>query len=134
MDLSRLATLKEKLVSASQFNEVMNYFFDHFGDHAEFIALGERASHDLLENILEAVAEQLFGKPVPITHLFLTRLAEHQFIHGGAQLGGKLATVLYFEDICKGLMAVAWSSKTSETKFIRFTGMPLPDQWKRSVN
>jgi hypothetical protein len=134
MDLSLLATLKDKLIHAEQFNEVMIYFFDHFGDHSDFIALGERVSHELVENILETVAEQLFGQPVPVTHLFLTRLPEHQFVHGGAKLGGKMATVLYFEDICKGLLAVIWSSRTSETKFIRFTGMPLPDKWKRSVN
>src|SRR5438045_7298872 len=116
MDLSRLATLKEKLVHATQFSDVMNYFFDHFGENPDFFAHGERTSHALLEGILETVAEQLFGRRVPIGHLLLTRLPEYDFIHGGASLGGKPATVLYFEDIFKGPLAVVWSVRPSETK------------------
>jgi hypothetical protein len=134
MDLSLVATLKDKLIHATQFADVMNYFFDHFGDHPEFIALGERVEHPLLEGIMEAVTQQLFGRPAPITHLALTRLPEHGLVHGGAKLGGKLATVLYFEDVCKGLLAVIWSVEPPETKFIRFTGVPAPNPWKRSAN
>src|SRR5438105_2776274 len=41
MDLALLATLKDKLATATNFSEVMVYFFDHFGEEAEFMALGE---------------------------------------------------------------------------------------------
>jgi hypothetical protein len=134
MDLSLVATLKDKLIHAEQFADIMNYFFDHFGDHPEFLALGERVESPLLEAVLEAVAKQLFGREVPVEHMLLTRLPEHGLIHGGASLGGKPATVLYFEDVCKGLLTVIWSARPPETKFARFSGRAAPDHWKRSVN
>jgi hypothetical protein len=134
MDLSLLTTLKEKLVNAEEFHEVMTYFFDHFGDDPHLFEFGERVDHSLLEAILQAVGEQLFGHRVEVDRLIMTRLPEYQFVHGGGFLGGKIMTVLYFEDINKGLLAVAWGGRTGETKFVRFTGVTPPDPRKPSLN
>jgi hypothetical protein len=134
MDLSLLATLKEKLIHAKQFSEIVSHFFDHFGDHPEFIALGERAEHPLLEAIIGQVAAQMFGRPVSLDNFLLTRLPEHQFLHGGGTLEGKLANVFYFEDIQMGAMAVVWSLSPNETKFVRFSGKPMPKGWSPSNN
>jgi hypothetical protein len=134
MDLALLATLKERLLTATDFGEVVTYFFDHFGDHAEFIALGERCEHPFLEAVFSQVGGQLFERAVKVSHVMLTRLAEQGFIHGTVHLENKLATVLYFEDIQKGLLSVLWSVSPSETKLVRFTGRPMPDRWSRSTN
>jgi hypothetical protein len=134
MDLTLLETLKEKLTCAREFSEVMTYFLDHFGEDPAFIASGERIDHPFLVSILEQIGRQLFGRDVAVGHLVLTRVPEHAFVHGGASLGGKLTTVLYFEDIHKGLLTIAWSLSPPETKYARFTGRPLQDSWARSVN
>jgi hypothetical protein len=128
MDLALLATLKNKLIHAKNFGQVWEYFFDHFGEDLEFIAQGERARHPFLEAVLTQVGREMFGKPVRLTNLLLTRLPEHQFFHGACSLDGKLANVMYFEDIQVGLIAVAASFAPSETKMARFTGrrMPMP--------
>jgi hypothetical protein len=122
MDLSLLATLKDKLIHGKDFSEVWHYFFDHFGEKPEFIALGERTQDAFLEAALAQVGRQLFGKRVALTNLLLTRLPEQEFIHGGCVLGGKMANVIYFEDIHAGLLAVIMSFAPSDTRMIRFTG------------
>jgi hypothetical protein len=125
MDLTLLATLKDKLATTDRFAAVMEYFFDHFGDDPEFIDQGERADCPFLETILAQVGAQLCGKPVTPADVLLTRLPEHQFVHGRCFLDGKLTTVLYFEDIHLGLLAVVWSFASGDTKLVRFRGRAL---------
>jgi hypothetical protein len=135
MNLSQLETLKEKLIHAREFSDVVNYFFDHFGEDPAFIALGERAESPFLEAMLETVGQELFGKKVQAGNLLLTRLPEQGFIHGGGTLEGKLANVLYFEDIQMGVLTVVMSMQPNDTKLIRFTGKPMPrNTWKPSEN
>jgi hypothetical protein len=134
LDLTRLATLKDKLIHAGNFNEVFNYFFDHFGENASFIALGERVDDAFLEAVIRQVAGELFPGEVQLQQMLLTRLPEYGFIHGGFTVNGCLGNVLYFEDIRTGLLAIVTSFFPSETKLARFTGKPMQDSWKRSTN
>ena len=60
MDLIRLATLKDKLASATNFSDVMVYFFDHFGEDPDFMGLGETGHVPFLETVLAEVAKQLY--------------------------------------------------------------------------
>jgi hypothetical protein len=128
MDLSLLATLKQKLQSAKSFSDVYTYFLDHFGEDPAFIALGDQAGGDpFLEAVFAEVGRQLFGgHAVTLSEIRWTRLPEHHFLHGGCQMNGKLATVLYFDDVHVGLLAILWCFSPAETKFVRFTGRPLP--------
>ncbi len=134
MDLTLLATLKDKLIHAQNFTQVWEYFFDHFGEDPAFIALGDRARHPFLEVVLEQVGRQLFAQPVTVANLLLTHLPEQQFLHGGCTLNGKLANVIYFEDIHMGLLAVVMSLAPTDTKMVRFTGTPMPPDWSPSNN
>ncbi len=135
LDLSLLATLKDKLTTASNFSDPLTYFFDHFGDSPEFIALGDRADDPFLEAVIDQVGQQLFrGKAARVDNLLLTRLPEHGFIHGGFTLNGRLGNLFYFEDVRLGLMAVVMSVAPSDTKIMRFTGKPMPNNWLRSEN
>jgi hypothetical protein len=134
MDLTRLATLKDQLLHAHDFTMVWEYFLDHFGEDPDFIALGERTQHPFLQAVLAHVGRELFQREGSVTHLLLTRLPEHQCVHGGCTLHGKLANVLYFEDIQTGLLAVVLSLAPSETKLVRFTGRPLATHWRPSTN
>ena len=126
MDLALLATLKDKLIHATNFGDVMNYFFDHFGEDPDFIALGDRAEDAFLQAVFEEVGGQIFGGKVRVTNVLLTRLPEQQFVHGGFLLNGQLGNVFYFEDLQMGLMAVVVSVAPSETRMVRFSGRPVP--------
>jgi hypothetical protein len=133
MDLSLLATLKEKLVQAGRFADVATYFMDHFGENPEFMALGERTRHELLEAVLGQIGQQLFGGEVTIRGLVLTRLADEQFIHGGALINGCLAMVIFFEDVEVGLATLA-PPPPAETKFARFSTRQAPPSLRPSLN
>src|SRR5947209_4498044 len=107
MDLSLLATLKKKLLTAREFSEVAAYFLDHFGDKPEFIHLGEGTTDPFLEAVLAQVAGQLFQRSVVVHDIRLIRLPDHGFIHGGFTMEGKLGTLIYFEDVRVGLIVIA---------------------------
>ena len=125
MDLALLATLKQELLHSQDFKQIWSYFMDNFGEDPAFIALGERTRHPMLEAIVSQTCGQLFGKPVSLGNLLLTRLPEHHFIHGGFMVQGRLATVFYFEDIQVGLITVVMAFGTGDNRLIRFTGRPL---------
>jgi hypothetical protein len=125
MDLSLLQTLKQKLQTATKFEEVQDYFLTHFGQSPEFIALGERTTHALLDAVIQASVQQLFpGSPARVERLILTRLAEQQFIHGGLFVHGHVGCLFYFEDIHKGLLSL--SKLGGQTHYVRFSGRPMP--------
>lgn len=134
MDLSLLDTLKDKLVHAEKFSDVLNYFFDHFGDDPAFIALGERTTDAFIEAVLQMVGKQLFGGNVRLTNVLLTRLPEKQFLHGACTINGQLGNIFYFDDIQVGLLSVVMLLPSNETKMVRFTGRRQPPGGAPSSN
>jgi hypothetical protein len=137
MDLALLATLKDKLATATNFAEVMVYFFDHFGEDPDFMGQGESGRVPFLETVLAEVGKQLYkdsGRTTLAIDFRLVRLPEQQFVHGAVTLGGKPANVIYFEDVHIGLMTVIWSLKPPETKYVRFSGRQMPRNLTPSVN
>ncbi len=122
MDLSRLEDLKEKLTEAETLGDIWDYFFDHFGDDPEFIALGKRKRVPLVRTILRKVAAQLFGEGAELRSLQLTVLKKQKFAHGTCFLAGRLTSVLYFGDLGMGSLA-ATDQATGMTHFVRFTKM-----------
>jgi hypothetical protein len=134
MDLTKLATLRDTLLHADQFETVWRYFLDHFGEDPAFIALGEKTTDPFLEAVFGEVGRQLLGRPVEVNHVRLIRLPDHGFIHGGAVLGDRLANVLYFEDVRVGMLGVLWSVARGEMKYARFQGQPLRTNREPSAN
>jgi hypothetical protein len=113
---------------------VWDYFLTHFAENPEFLRLGEPVGGDeLLQQVIVAVCRSLFTQPALI-QARLIRLPEHHFVHGTLYLDDRLSSLLYFEDIHKGMMAVLWSSQPPETKYLRFTGRALYDALNRSQN
>ena len=131
MDLKLLETLKQRLLTAKEFEQVFTYFLDQFGEDPEFIAQGERTDSPFLEAVMGQVGKELFRREIRVTDVLLTRLPEQQFIHCACRLAGRLANVIYFEDVRTGLLVVILSEKAGETKFARFSGRPLhgPRDW-----
>ncbi len=122
MDLNRLKELKDKLMVAEEIGDIWDFFFDHFGENPEFMALGKRRKSPLLHGILVKLGTELFGPKGKLTALQLVVLRSQRFAHGSCFLGGLPATVLYFADIGLGSAAVT-DPATGRTHFIRFTKM-----------
>ena len=124
MDLSRLDDLKERLTSAEQLGDIWDYFFDHFGENPDFIALGKLKRVPLVRDILRKVAKELFGEGAELRTLRLTVIREKKLAHGTCLLAGRLTSVLYFGDVGMGSLAVT-DQKTGMTHFVRFTKMGI---------
>lgn len=122
MDLKKLSELKEKLMVAEEIGDIWDYFFDHFGENPDFMALGKRRKSPLLQSILVKLGKELYGDAGKLTGLQLVVLRAQRFAHGSCFLGSHPATVLYFADIGLGSAAVT-NPRTSMTHFIRFTKM-----------
>lgn len=134
MDLSRLATLKAKLVQAKEFSDIWTYFLDHFGEDPAFHALGERTRNGFIEAIFDNVAKAMFNGKIEGRDVLLTRLADHLFIHGGGIFGSHLVNVIYFEDIQVGVVIVVKPFSKDPQQYIRFTGPLTPPSNQPSAN
>lgn len=124
--LKRLPTLKLKLVTATEFSDVLNYFFDHFGENEEFMGLGKADRHPLLEEVLAHSARAVLQTSlIVMKNVFIIHVPGYHFVHGAFQVNGNLANFFYFEDIDTGMMAMTPSPTSNETRFIRFSCQQL---------
>lgn len=121
MTPDNLRTLKNKLLTAKDFKEPWEYFFDHFAENPEFLKLGQQAENSLLSDIIAAIGEKIFRKKITVTNLLLTEVSKYSFFHGACFIQGKVATIIYFKDIDTGLFAISLSAKTHEISLVRFS-------------
>jgi hypothetical protein len=126
MDLSGLAILKKKLITASEFVPVWEYFMTHFGENREFMLLGEPVQSPIIEASVAQAAQGIFKMPVSAAKLRLIRLPAHRFIHGPVSLFGKFGNVFYFEDVGVGLLTIVLKMDGSDNRLARFTTQTLP--------
>ena len=130
MDLSKLDTLKTKLIEGTNFGKIYEYFLDHFGEKLEFFDIGVLTRHPMVEATLAQLSHQLGTGPIDLDRLRLVWIAEHNFLHGSGSFGNKIISVIYFEDIHKGLACLAQYPSTGKTDFMRFRAQPMPPGWK----
>lgn len=122
LDLKKLEILKEKMVSAENFKDPWNYFFDHFGENSKFMDLGKRVKFPELTTTLQEVAQQLVMKPdAKITNLFVIGLIKQNFYHGAFFIENRLANFIFFKDISLGMISIASSPRSSNVLFSRFS-------------
>ena len=118
IDLSLLETLKMMVVEAEDFAEPWNYFFDHFGDHVEFLDMGKVVKAPMLTSLCKQLPEQVHGRTQPIRRKLFRHLKEHKFVHGTANYDHEIIVLFYFTDIDMGMASL---STMRESKLIRFS-------------
>jgi hypothetical protein len=123
MNLEHLTTLKHKLVTANNFKDTWEYFFEHFGGNPNFLKLGNRVTNPLLEAIVAKMSQELFQQSSHINQLLLTEIEAYHFIHGACLLEDHIVTILFFTDIDMGLFAI--SMEEMEISLIRFSSMKI---------
>ena len=123
MDLKLLLKLKDMIVTNEDFSESWDYFFDHFGESRQFMALGKTVKNKLLEAVVEKVAGELYqgSTAVTIVKPRLVKLRKYHFVHGSFFIEGRLGALIFFEDIDMGLMSVTPVSADGPTHFMRFS-------------
>jgi hypothetical protein len=124
-DLKQLDELKNRLTAAGSFADVMEYFFDHFGENPEFTALGKQVKSPFMNAVVQRLGEQFLGPGVRVTGKRFVLLKKQRFLHGAVQFDGRLAVLFFFKDIDMGLLCCQIGA---ESRFARFTGYVVPSE------
>lgn len=125
MYLDKLPTLKEKLLTATDFSEIVEYLFDELGNDPAFARAGKPTSDKRLLTSLAQVAARTVGASGAFSGQAF-RISSHRFVHGAFSLGKKWTIMMFFfEDIEQGFMAIGDDSGPSH--FTRFSLIDSPD-------
>lgn len=116
---NELDGLKEKLITGDEFNEIHSYFFDRLGENSEFMEGSKRAKNPMLKTTIKALSERLFQKKVTISHMMILKYPKTPFYHGSCFVEGRIAGLIFFEDINMGMFSVVINYP--ETSFLRFS-------------
>ncbi len=120
IDQERIATLRKKLAEATDFLELWEYFLTHFAENPEFHELGRPAEASfLLEVIGELGSKLLNQQAIRISQLMLIEIPEASLFHGACLIEGRLAGLMFFQDLDMGLMAL--SEISGKTMLARFS-------------
>src|SRR5215470_19456501 len=131
LDLRKLDDLKEKMQLEEDFSAIWKFFFDHFGENPEFMALGARADetmHLFLEPILENICKQLVKREVMAAQFILTELPDQKFYHGPCLTDAGIAVVFYFEDLKMGMFSLTPGLGSELVHYGRFSTIPVTDK------
>ncbi|MFO0982608.1 MAG: hypothetical protein U1E76_12890 [Planctomycetota bacterium] len=125
LDWSKLDELRTAVETAEDLGKPWTIFFDHFGENQEFLRLGrpvvDPRVHELFERALQSAGQHhLQRASVTVVDMCLIALPEHRLIHGPAQVNDHAATVIYFDDIQIGLVALTQLG-SAQAHFTRFT-------------
>ena len=122
MDLTKLDELKSRLAGATEFADVWDFFFDHYGNNTGFMDVGERTDNPVIQAAVEGIVEQVFKSKHTFFEFLVIEVAEKQFSHGCSMLdNGAMVSYLFFSDINMGMAAVVKSLFGGETTFARFS-------------
>ncbi|UEM20911.1 hypothetical protein JL100_028250 [Skermanella mucosa] len=118
---SKLEDLKNTLLTADSFARVQEKFFDDLGMSPDFVAAGQAVDVPLLKAAFEQVGRRVLGPNCTVQGFALFRMEADKFVHGGCMMDGCLATVLYFEDVDVGLIAVSTDFSTGAMTYARIS-------------
>ncbi|MBI4853593.1 MAG: hypothetical protein HY819_17515 [Acidobacteria bacterium] len=122
IDLKKLDILKEKIITATNFREPWDYFFDNFAENNQFLDIGKKVKYPELAKMLEKVSQQLLDNPSKkASSMLLVEIPKRNFYHGGYFIDNKLANFIFFKDIDKGMIAITSSFRSKEILFSRFS-------------
>jgi len=118
----RIKTLKLKMATETDFDQIYSYFFTYLGENKNFLKMGQPADNELLSQVLVQIAQAVtHTENIQLTQLMVYHLSNHDFWHGACLFNGYLATMFYFEDIDAGMLAIVGALKIGQTEIIRFS-------------
>ncbi len=121
----KLEKLRRLTLESVEIKKAVECFHDDLAMREEFLTLGVTGQNPLLEEIVRAAAR----KAVPnftVTAFRMIHLPEHHFWHGSAAASQSgFAVFYYFDAMGVGSCQLSPSVTSSESHFVRFSGVPL---------
>ncbi len=134
IDIAKLDELKRLLATSKQLSVIVEYFFDHFAEDAEFVGAGVRLlpgdeTLQMIETVVGQAAGILLKKPgITPTRTMLIEATGLGFFHGTCVVANRMISILYFDDIKTGALAFAFMPGVPGDGIVhysRFTTTPL---------
>lgn len=121
-----IEALKREFSSLEDFTGLLDRFFDCIESDAELTRSAEPYTAPRLHELLAHVAAEMVGGEVVVLLLRLLRVPKHRLVHGSGTVSGRLACVVWFEDLRQGLLAVAMGGEMRYARFTEVGAIPPP--------
>ena len=99
-----LAELRERMLHPTDYEEAVHYFLDEFAGDQAFVRSSDVDSQPHLVEVLGRVASKIVGHEVKVDGALVSNLRAHRFVHGNAQVDGRIVLFFYFQDADTGMM------------------------------
>lgn len=136
MTNSNFSTLKQRVISAENFSETFDFFFQNFAEDAAFYDRGEVSTNELLPKIMKRTGEEFYGENCEVSNYRMTEITKENFIHGTCFLDGNIALVMYFTDLNIGLASISMGGARFNFVNLKATKIPkgLGVQYSKKQN
>jgi len=99
-----LAELRQRMLHPTDYEKAVHYFLEEFAGDQEFVRASDVDSLPHLVAVLGHVASKAIGRQVQVEGALVSNLRAHRFIHGNAQVDGRIVLFFYFQEGDTGMM------------------------------
>jgi hypothetical protein len=99
-----LAELRERMLHPTDYEKAVYYFLDEFAGDQAFVKASDVDALPHLVAVLGQVASKAIGRRVELEGALVSNLRAHRFVHGNAQVDGRIVLFFYFQDADTGMM------------------------------
>lgn len=121
---AKIPTLKHKLVNATAFSEIAEYFLADFGGNPDFVRASDPSEDQVLLQGVAQIVSRMVGGRAGALEAHMYRVPEAKLVHGSLGFAEWMGVVFYFEDLERGLLALG--KILGPTQFVRFSMTEVP--------
>ena len=99
-----LAALRERMLHPTNYEKAVYYFLEEFAGEQAFVKASDVDSMPQLVAVLGHVASKALGRRVELEGALVSNLRAHKFVHGNAQVDGRVVLFFYFQEGDTGMM------------------------------
>ena len=99
-----LAELRTRLLHPTDYEKAVHYFLEEFAGDQAFVTASDVDSMPHLVEVLGRVASKAIGRRMELKGALVSHLRAHRFVHGNAQMGGRVMLFFYSQEIDTGMM------------------------------
>jgi hypothetical protein len=99
-----LGGLRERMLHPTDYEKAVHYFLEEFAGDPAFVRASDVDSMPHLVEVLGRVASKAIGRQVELAGALVSHLRAHRFVHGNAQVDGRIVLFFYFQEGDTGMM------------------------------
>jgi len=103
-----LDILRERMLHPTDYERAVYYFLEEFAGDPAFIRASDPEPMPHLVAVLGHVVARSLGldHPVQLKEVLVSHLREHRFVHGNAQMEGRVVLFFYFHEADAGMAMI----------------------------